>query len=183
MGSDLGLLGELGKGDPDEEARKVAEAIGYRPENRGRSMNREGASRGSSMNRGVSNASARSQEDVTSPRGDERLLKSPTLGTLDSPLGSDEEDEGDGDEDASRLPESVRPEDEAAMLAYQRAQDLMQDEQEEAEKRAQREKDRSASKGPGSGRGRRRNNTNDDDDEGGGAAVLGLLAQLDRGIK
>ncbi|KAI7485142.1 adenine nucleotide alpha hydrolases-like protein [Hortaea werneckii] len=183
MGSDLGLLGELGKGDPDEEARKVAEAIGYRPENRGRSMNREAGSRGSSRNRAVSNASARSQEDVTSPRGDERLLKSPTLGTLDSPMGSDDEDEGDGDEDANRLQESVRPEDEAAMLAYQRAQDLMQDEQEEAEKRAQREKERSASRGAGSRRGRRRGNTNDDDDEGGGAAVLGLLAQLDRGIK
>lgn len=182
MGSDLGLLGELGSGDPDEEARKVAEAIGYRPGRGAAVPDAEG--RGSSLSRvtsAQSNTSARSTDDLHSPNG--RLLKSPDLRNLDSPAGSDDEvDEEDLDEDVGRLQESVRPEDEAAMLAYERALKVVEEEHEEAAARVERERERaarSASRGGGrsTSRGRR------DEDEGAGAGVLGLLAQLDRGMK
>ncbi|KAF2767174.1 hypothetical protein EJ03DRAFT_329460 [Teratosphaeria nubilosa] len=170
MGSDLGPLGEFqGTGDPDEEARKVAEAIGYhnmRPQDE--------HARGRSLSRVTSNASARSTEDLTSPGANERLLKSPELATLDSPEPSDDEDGGE-DEDLGRLQESLRPEDEALMQAYERANKLVEEEKEEAEARAERAA--STNRG-GRSRSRRR-----DDDEGAGAGVLGVLAQLDRGIR
>jgi len=188
MGADLGLLGELGSGDPDEEARKVAEAIGYTAA-RGRSAKRESEGRSSSLTRiasAQSNASARSTDDPTSPTANERLLKSPVLGMLDSPVDSDEEpDEDDADGDVGRLQESVRPEDEAAMLAYERALQAAEEQKEEAEGRAKKEKEkaeRSASRGPNAGRSRSRGRQ-DDEEEGTGAGVLGLLAQLDRGVK
>jgi nucleotide-binding universal stress UspA family protein len=182
MGSELGTLGELGGGDPDEEARKVAEAIGYRgpvlPNN-----HEENHARGSSLSRitsNTSNFSARSTDDLTSPAHNERLLKSPELRDMDSPLPSDDEEEGD-EEDIGRLQESLvlRPEDEAAMQAYERAQKIVTEVEEAEEERLERErqrKDRSRSRGRGR-RGR------DDGGGSGGAEVLGLLAQLDRGIK
>ncbi|KAK5125828.1 hypothetical protein LTR85_012104 [Meristemomyces frigidus] len=182
MGSDLGLLGELGTGDPDEEARKVAEAIGYRP---GRGSHADAEGRGSSLSRvtsAQSNASARSTDDLHSPNG--RLLKSPELRNLDSPVGSDDEIEEENlDDDVGRLQESVRPEDEAAMLAYERAQKVVEEEHEEAAARVERDRERavrSASRGGGRSTSRGRKGG---DEEGAGAGVLGVLAQLDRGLK
>ncbi|KAF2167154.1 hypothetical protein M409DRAFT_66203 [Zasmidium cellare ATCC 36951] len=173
MSSNLGALGEMSKaGDEDDEARRVAEAIGYRSRS---SENMPNHARGSSLSRIASAQSDRSgRDDVQSPPG--RLLKSPELGVVDSPPGSDEEDEGE-DEDLGALQESIRPEDEAAMLAYERAQQVYEEEQEEAVARSQRSASR---QGHRSGsRGRQRN----DDEEGGGAAVLDIFEKLNRGIK
>lgn len=178
-GSDLGLLGDLGSGDPEEEARKVAEAIGYRGDIGGSEQGR-----GSPLARvasGQSNASARSTEDLTSPDG--RLLKSPEMRNMDSPMPSDEEDEADeADGEPGGLQECWRPEDEALQLAYERAQKAAQEEREEAEARAQRERERAERSMSRGARSRSRPRT-DSNEEGGGAAVLDLLAKLDRGIK
>ncbi|TKA68230.1 hypothetical protein B0A55_09846 [Friedmanniomyces simplex] len=189
-GADLGLLGDLDTRDPDEEARKVAEAIGYRP---GRpstgDTNNTVEGRATSLSRVTStqsNASGRSGEDLNSPHSNERVLQSPDLRNLDSPVPSDDEADGDNgdDPDPGRLQESVRPEDEAAMLAYERAQRVVEEEREEEEARVEREKARSASRAGGRSRSRGAGGGGGEQDEGGtGGAVLGLLAQLDRGIK
>ena len=160
----------------------MAEAIGYRP---GRSSLGEIDGRSSSLSRitsAQSNASARSTDDLTSPN--ERVLQSPDLRDLESPAGSDEELD-DNEDEAEEMQESVvRPEDEAALLAYERAQKVFEEEREEAEARAVREKERAErSASRGGTRSRSRGRKDDGNEEGGGAAVLGLLAQLDRGIK
>ena len=113
-------------------------------------------------------------------------MKSPDLQNVDS-LDSDEDSDDDyighlnEDDDGP-----MRPEDEAAMLAYERAQKIFEEEQEEAVARATREKERSASRGRPTGSrnaSRQRGSAGGANEEGGGAAVLGLLAQLDRGMK
>lgn len=167
--ADMGALGQLDAAhDPDHEARMVAEAIGYKgsPAAPPRPVSREGV-RSSSLSRVTS---TRSQDsEVLSP--DEQVLKSPDLHGADSPPLSDDEEEEFEDEDAP-----LRPEDEAAMLAYERAQKVFEEEKEEAEARAK----RGNSRGP---RSKSRERRGGDDDEGAGAGVLGLLAQLDRGMK
>lgn len=171
MSSNLGALGELSKaGDEDDEARRVAEAIGYR-----RSFeNQANQARGNSLSRIASAQSDRSgRDEVQSPPA--RLLKSPELGVVDSPPGSDD-DEDDDPEDLGALQESIRPEDEAAMLAYERAQQVYEEEQEEAVARSQRGTSRQGNRS--GSRGRQRN-----DEEGGGAAVLDIFEKLNRGIK
>lgn len=184
LGERLGVLGELGSRDPDEEARMVAEAIGYRA-GRFPEKSSDGAplAKVSSAKSDVSGRSGRSgsmgsemDNDMTSPA--ERLLKSPELRNLDSPTMSDAEDSDEEDEDIGSMQESVlRPEDEAAMLAYERAQSVVEEVEDDREQREERaaSRDRRRS-GRSSSRGK------DDDDEGGGAGVLGLLAQLDRGM-
>ena len=185
VGGELGALGQLGSaGDPDEEARRVAEAIGYKgsPGQQPRTGSTAGPDRSrerreSSLSRTTTQTSDGSMQSPPIP-----VLKSPDLGTLDSPSSSDDEDEY-GDEDIGALQEEpLRPEDEAAMLAYERAQKVWEEEREEAEARVRRElerKERAASRGGSRSRSRARKAS----DEGGGAAVLGVLAQLDRGIK
>lgn len=186
MGSDLGVLGTLeGDDDPDAEARRVAEAIGYRAH---RGSGGSSSAQGSALSRVASAASAPSDASVDSDDDmtmtEERLLKSPTMGALDSPYVSDD-DEDDQDEDSPRQSEHMRPEDEAAMLAYERAMKVVEEEQEEDEARVKREEDK-ARRYPGgtkrAGRSTSRGRGADDDDEGRGANVLGLLAQLDRGV-
>lgn len=179
--AELGLLGELGQaGDPDEEARKVAEAIGYRASGVGQG---DTGARGSSLSRVTSASSARSYDEGPSPN--ERVLKSPEPR---SPDDSDNEDDDpseqypeDDDEDIGRLQESLRPEDEAAMLAYERAQKLLREEEEEEEARltrARERSERSASRGRGAYA-----RAKEQEEEGTGQGVLGVLAQLDRGMK
>ena len=185
VGGELGALGQLDSaGDPDEEARRVAEAIGYRgsPGQQrsgsamGRASSREG--RESSLSRITTQSSDGPQSPPVVP-----ILKSPDIGTLDSPSDSDE-GSGDDDEEIGALQEeAMRPEDEAALLAYERAQKVYEEEQEEIEARAQRDqerKDRSASRGGSRTASRDRRRKESDE---GGAAVLGVLAQLDRGMK
>ena len=185
IATDLGALGEFGSaGDPDHEARMVAEAVGYKGGRGGSAAGRPsmgGERAESSLSRVTSAQSNASEGDIPSPR--EALLKSPQLRNVDSPVPSDDELDDAEDEEIGRLNEGVvRPEDEAAMLAYERAQQVFEEEREETEARATREQERAASRGrtPGS---RSRSRRRDDNDEGGGAAVLGVLAQLDRGIK
>lgn len=161
-GADLGPLGHLsGPNDPDEEARRVAEAIGYR----GARASTVGAERSSSHPPETTRVSSPPQE---------RLMKSPTFGAASSPEVSDEEEEEVDSEDP--LAEALRPEDEAAKLAYERALRVHTEEDQEDEARVQREADRKAGRSVSRGRSK-------DNDEGTGAAVLGLLGQLDRGIR
>jgi nucleotide-binding universal stress UspA family protein len=180
MGSDLGVLGRLeGDNDPDAEARRVAEAIGWRA-HRGSGS----SAQGSNLSRVVSTASAPSEDsDDDMTMTEESILKSPTMGALDSPYVSDDEDE-DHDYDAPRQGENMRPEDEAALLAYERAMKVVEEEHEEEEARAKKEertRNRSAGGVKRAGRSTSRGRGNDDD-ENRGSDVLGLLAQLDRGI-
>lgn len=187
MGSDLGVLGRLeGDDDPDAEARLVAEAIGYRGH---RGSGGSASAQGSNLSRvmstasGPSDVSADSDDDMTLT--EERVLKSPQLAGLDSPYASDE-DEDERDDEAARHPENLRPEDEAALLAYERAMKVVEEEQEEEQARVKREEEKKRRGGPSgikrAGRSTSRGRGADDDDEGRGANVLGLLAQLDRGI-
>lgn len=172
-GSGLGALGDFTSagGDPDEEARRVAEAIGYRgPEY---FPNSNSSARGSSLSRVTS---ARSDNtDVQSPPG--RLLRSPELGVVDSPPNSDDEDE---DYDEDDMQESLRPEDEAAKLAYERAMTEAEEVREDAAARAQRMADRSASRPRGTSQGRRGREA---EEEGSGAAVLDIFEKLNRGMR
>lgn len=187
MGSDLGVLGRLqGDDDPDAEARRVAEAIGYRAH---RGSGGSSSAQGSALSRVASAASAPSDASVDSDDDmtmtEERLLKSPTMGALDSPYVSDDDEDDHDDDDSPRHPENMRPEDEAAMLAYERAMKVVEEEQEEDEARVKREEEKKR-RYPGvakrAGRSTSRGRGADDDDEGRGANVLGLLAQLDRGV-
>ena len=183
VGGELGALGQLDSaGDPDEEARRVAEAIGYRgsPGQQPRTSSTAGRDRSrerreSSLSRTTTQASDGSLQSPPIP-----ILKSPDIGTLESP--SDSEESGDDDEEIGALEEEpLRPEEEAAMLAYERAQRVFEEEREEAEARTKRDrekKERGASRGGSRSRSRGRKES----DEGGGAAVLGVLAQLDRGL-
>ncbi|GAB7363107.1 hypothetical protein MBLNU230_g3398t1 [Neophaeotheca triangularis] len=177
--SAIGILGEGGSRDPDEEARKVAEAIGYTPRGSRTSLPNDTTTRGRSDTAGSQDGTGRS------PPADERLLKSPDLRSQSNPeIDSDDED-GPGifDDSEDETPQDtgeLRPEDEAAMLAYERAMKVVEEEQEEAEARAA----RANSRGPGNrSRSRGHGQVKDDNDEGGGAAVLGLLAQLDGPMK
>lgn len=183
VGRDMGALGELqGSGDPDEEARKVAEAIGYRASSSSAGRGAGGEGRGNSLSRIPSTRSNESTEALASPPiGQERLLQSPEPDSDDENVKhshSNHNDE-DEDEDLGRLEESqtLRPEDEAALLAYERARDLVEEERAEAEGRVARGAARCRS------RGRHREDAGGGGEEGGGAAVLGLLAQLDRGMR
>ncbi|WPH02134.1 adenine nucleotide alpha hydrolases-like protein [Acrodontium crateriforme] len=191
IGPDFGNLGVLGAGDPDEEARRVAEAIGWKGEGRP-SLGARQRSRDTSLSRitsaqstiSVKSDDATSDGDALSPRLTDRLMKSPDLNNLDSPAGSDIDlDSADEDtEPLEPLPEVVRPEDEAAMLAYERAMKVVEEEKEEALAREQ----RAASRGRQGGRSSSRtagHRPDEDEGGGGGVAVLDLLAKLDRGIK
>lgn len=179
--STVGILGELGSRDPDEEARKVAEAIGYNhptpPSGSRTSLPYEPTTRGRSDTASSHDGSTRS------PPADERLLKSPELRSQqNADIDSDDEDGpgifSDSDDDGTQ-PDTgeLRPEDEAAMLAYQRALRVVEEEQEEAQARAA----MASSHGPGArSRSRQgRGQVKDDNDQRGGAAALGLLAQLE----
>nr|POE78604.1 universal stress protein a family protein c25b2.10 [Quercus suber] len=201
MGAELGALGELGPGDPDEEARKVAEAIGYHARAGGivagvgggggsgsQRHSLEPAARGSSLSRV-------SPEPTDSPTN-ARLLQSPDLGNLDSPGGSDDEDEDDavGTSRSHHLPlhqlteqpNGRTPRDDDAALeqkqealrnAYERGQKMAEEEMEETHRRRNRvSAQRSASRGGGPDRGDPEEFANS------GAAVLGVFAQLSRGV-
>lgn len=167
FGPDLGALGELDSpGNPDDEARRVAEAIGYRNSAfHPAASHVRSSSRGSSLSRVTS---VRSERSAEGSNGNEigRLLKSPELGVVDSPPGSDDEDDDEEWE--------LRPEDEAAQLAYERAQTVTEELKDEAKERAQR-KERGTSRG-------RRGTEGSEKGEGGGSAVLDILAKLDRGL-
>ncbi|KAK5677253.1 hypothetical protein LTS10_010442 [Elasticomyces elasticus] len=191
IGEHLGLLGELeSSGQQEDEARKVAEAIGYRQR---RSHDTTAAGREGSLSRVVSGQSNRSADDLVSPHATDRVLASPPPTGLDSPSPSEDDgapgafDDEDGTTLADETPEPMRPEDEALMLAYERAQTVHEENKEEEEARVERAASRvrgggrSRSRGAGSGRGEA--GYDQGEDGGTGGAVLGLLAQLDRGIK
>jgi nucleotide-binding universal stress UspA family protein len=173
--SGLGALGELDH--QNDEARRVAEAIGYGNFARGSSPVGPGG-RGAPLQRVASTRSDRSDPgDPTSPPA--RLLKSPELGVVVSPPGSDSED--DGVDELAGLEDPIRPEEEAAMLAYERAQKVFEEEIEEAEMRRKREDRRANSRGRSGSR--RAGDGADNEEESGGAAVLDIFEKLNRGLK
>lgn len=202
VGSNLGALGDFGSAepDPDHEARMVAEAVGFTgsPPRAGTPV---GGRRESELARtatGDSSRSSRTESSLLSrlTSGDstksenepqDALLTSPELQSFDSPEASDDELDEPLEEEVMAEEEALRPEDEAARLAYERALKIVEEETEEREAREQRERERSerrASRGRRTGsrsasRGRKDGGGNE---EGGGAAVLGLLSQLERGI-
>jgi nucleotide-binding universal stress UspA family protein len=204
FGSDLGALGEFEQpGDPDDEARHVAEAVGWHPGRRpgsGAHARTDSQSRSSAM-RGES-----------SPAPSDRLLMSPDPNAKghgdnsdpDTSLSDDDDDDENSaphhlkprphrraedeeeyddndDDDESFMDKPLRPQDEAAIKAYEAGVKNAEDVREEAAAAAaklKQQQDRSASRTGARGRGR-----SEREEEGGGAAVLGLLAQLDRGMR
>jgi len=115
--------------NPEEEARKVAEAIGYRSEIGA------GAIDGSPLTRVISGRSERSnrsgrsgsvgsygslegESDLRSPKA--ALMKSPELRDLDSPGGSDYED-SDDEKEPEPVPGYILAQEEALMRARERA--------------------------------------------------------------
>lgn len=170
-------LGDLGVHDAEEEARKVAEAIGYAPGRNASASEGAPLSRVISGRSDVSGRSARSgslgslasdsPEDVRSPIGS--ILKSPELRDLDSPPGSDDSSDEDGEMEA--VPAYVIAQEEALMKARERA---MKTEEEERE----RELERSSKENTKPKRGGKKS----EDYEGAGGA-LSLLDELDSEIR
>ncbi|GIZ37648.1 hypothetical protein CKM354_000109000 [Cercospora kikuchii] len=158
MGSELGALGKLDA--HDDEARYVAEAIGYKHVG---STSQTELPRGNSLSR-MSSVS----EGPTSPPG--RMMKSPEVGAVDSAS----EDDEDFDEEAE---ENLSPEAEALQIARERALQVLQDVKEDEEDRKRRASSR--------GRSQNRNRNGGDGDEGGGggAAVLDIFEKLNKGLK
>jgi nucleotide-binding universal stress UspA family protein len=202
FGPDLGALGEFNSaGDPDDEARRVAEAVGW---HRGSRPGTASDGRSSSQTR---QSAARAE---ASPAPNDRLLMSPDPnGRTSFGNSSPDSSESDDDDEANaphhlrsqphrRAPDEdedyqdedddivyedlpLRPQDEAAIKAYEAGVRNAEDVREEAAAAAaklKQQQDRSASRNGTRGRGR-----SEREEEGGGAAVLGLLAQLDRGMR
>nr|OQO22751.1 hypothetical protein B0A51_09857 [Rachicladosporium sp. CCFEE 5018] len=151
IGADLGILGQLAPtGDDEEEARRVAEAIGYTKTHPSNSTTNLSSSRRAS-----------SVDAPPSPHLSERVLQSPDLNATDGDPFTDDS-ASDSGEDVDEF--GGRPEDEAAMLARERALEVAEDIKEDAEARGR------------GGEGKSR-------EEGTGSGVLALLGQLDRGMK
>lgn len=198
-GANLGALGDFGSAakDSDHEARMVAEAIGWKGKTASpRSgtplgSRREGSlSRQASVDNGTNNKPRReSSLSRTATNNSENdptgaLLKSPDLQNLESPPSSPSSDEDEVVTSPPVQEDLLRPEDEAARLAYERAMKVVEEEAEEAEARVQREQERSArsaSRGP-KGAGSRSASKRRGEDPESGSAVLGLLSQLERGV-
>lgn len=137
----MGGLGtdELGRRDAEEEARMVAEAVGYRSNpNRGS----EGAPLAKTLSN-VSAASTRSRRsmsmgsvgsDFDDPKSPLQLMKSPELRDLDSPMASDYESDSD---DFPEVPEHMKAQEEALQKARERAVKA-EEEVEELEKERER---------------------------------------------
>ena len=168
-------LSELGKRDAEEEARKVAEAIGYTPAQIGGIGEGTPLSRVISGRSDVSGRSARSgsfgslgseTDDLRSPIG--RVLKSPELRDLDSPSGTD-----DSDEDDEPIPQYVLQQEEALMKARERAIKAEEEEREREMERIAKENKKPGKKGKSSAA----------DDYGGAAGALAALDALGGGEK
>jgi len=170
-------LTELEMRDAEEEARMVAEAIGYKP--RQTSGGAEGAalSRAISVRSDVSTRSGRSGSfgSLASADGaddfrasNRQLLKSPELRGLDSPLGSDEED-SDEEQEAENVPPYILAQEEALMKARERAIKTEEEEREREMERLQKENQKPTK------RGRKGNGDADYQGAAGALAALDLL--------
>ncbi|TKX26475.1 putative universal stress family protein [Elsinoe australis] len=181
IGTDV--LSELSKRDEEEEARMVAEAIGYRPGQTVPTGDGPPLSRVISGRSEVSNRSARSGslgsagsdvgEDLRSPVG--KLMKSPELRDLDTPPGSDDDDSSD--EGYEAVPAYVLAQEEALSKARERAIKAEEEEREaelerirKEEERVKKENMRNAKKGL--------KKKKSEDDYQGAAGVLNLLDDL-----
>ncbi|GAB7346738.1 hypothetical protein MBLNU459_g1847t1 [Dothideomycetes sp. NU459] len=138
-GDGVGALAELEKRDAEEEARMVAEAIGYRayhtsdggPLSRITSARSDVSGRSGRSGRSSSFGSYRSDspENMRSPVG--KLMKSPDLRAIDSPA---ESTEGESDEDEDRkVPAYMLAQEEALQKARERALKAEEEEKEARE--------------------------------------------------
>lgn len=141
-GDGIGTLAELEKRDAEEEARMVAEAIGYRAAHAGdggslsriTSARSDVSGRSGRSRRSSSFGSYRSDspETLRSPTG--KLLKSPDMRAIDSPA---ESTEGETDDDEERrVPAYIQAQEEALQRARERA---LKAEEEEKEARSGKE--------------------------------------------
>lgn len=196
-GANLGALGDFGSAakDSDHEARMVAEAIGWKGKTASpRSGTPLGSRRESSLSRqasvdnGTNKPRRESSLSRTATNNSENdptgaLLKSPDLQNLDSPPSSPSSDEEEEDLTSPPIQEDLlRPEDEAARLAYERAMKVVAEEAEEDKARVQREQEKNARSASRGAKGSRSASKKRGDDSEGGSAVLGLLSQLERGV-
>lgn len=178
------VLSELGVRDAEEEARMVAEAIGYRMGGRaspdGGPLTKTISGRSEVSTRSARSASMGSYgsegDDPRSPAF-KQLMKSPELANLDSPIGSDEDSSDDDGYHA--VPAYVLAQEEALNKARERAIKAEEEEREgelerikrDNEIRAMRERRERMTQGAGG--------KNSPDVSGqGAAAVLGLLDDL-----
>lgn len=170
-GDGSGTLAELRELSADEEARRVAEAVGWQP------AHNEGAplSRVTSVRSDVSGPSPRtarsssfgsyrsdSPETLRSPNA--RLLKSPELRGIDSPADSGTDGDSDMDEDSP------------ALSAYHQAQKKAMDEARERALKAEEEEREREREAEEKKKGKSNTPTN-----GGGGGALALLDALGGG--
>ncbi|PNS17176.1 hypothetical protein CAC42_7230 [Sphaceloma murrayae] len=183
IGTDV--LSELSKRDEEEEARMVAEAIGYKP---GQSLpplsDGPPLSRVISGRSDISTRSARSgslgsvgsegiPEDLRSPVG--KLMKSPELRDLDTPPGSDDDDSSEDEYEA--VPAYVLQQEEALHKARERAIKTEEEEREAELERIRREEERVLKENRRLERKGRKVKKEGDEYQG-AAGVLGLLDDL-----
>lgn len=162
--------------NPEEEARMVAEAIGYK------AALEDGATDGAPLTRVVSGRSERStrsarsgsvnsygsldvESDLLSPKA--ALMKSPELRDLDSPMGSDYED-SDDEKDSEPVPGYILAQEEALMRARERAIKTEEEERQLELERIEKENKKAKSKTA----------KVDEVDHSGGVGVLAALDAL-----
>ncbi|KAG8627259.1 hypothetical protein KVT40_004742 [Elsinoe batatas] len=146
IGTDV--LSELSKRDEEEEARMVAEAIGYRGGQLPATADGPPLSRVISARSEMSTRSGRSgsmnslgsdiADDLRSPVG--KLMKSPELRDLDTPPGSDDDDSSD--EGYEAVPAYVLAQEEALTKARERAIKAEEEERQAELERIKREEER-----------------------------------------
>lgn len=182
------VFSELSTRDADEEARMVAEAIGYRPSQPPVPTDGAPLAKTISGRSELSTRSARSTsfgsygseppESLRSPVGG--LMKSPELRDLDTPPGSDDES---SDEDGfEQVPAYVLQQEEALNKARERAIKAEEEEREAELERIKKENQRAARQTAAKA-AKQKGAKKVVDPEGGGAAVLGLLDDLEAEAK
>lgn len=181
IGADL--LNELGKFDADEEARMVAEAIGYRPGLQGenpisKSLNARNTRSGSM---GTVNSDTTTGTDLTrSPllkpmrHADMKDMESSIL-TDDEELSHDDDDDDDSDSDYEPIPAYLQAQEEALTKARERA--IKAEEEEKTTELERKEKEKNKVNNGGSGVKKKRKQTAEDY-TGPGAGVLEVLDDL-----
>ena len=173
------VLSELGRRDAEDEARMVAEAVGYRPGSatEGAPLSKIGSGRSEYSSRSARSGSmgsyASDGDDWKSPSVG-KLMKSPELRDLDTPPGSDSDS---SDEDNFEpVPAYVLAQEEALNKARERA---IKTEEEEREAELQRIKKENFYKtGWGNDSGKKEKSPEPQQTQG-AAAVLGLLDDLE----
>ncbi|KAL1311197.1 hypothetical protein AAFC00_001392 [Neodothiora populina] len=163
-GDGLGTLAELKQIEAEEEARKVAEAVGYRQSttSEGVPLSRVTSAKSDFTGRSSSFGSYRSDspEALRSPRS--HLMKSPELRGLDSPALSDSDDSSDS-ADESAVSAHVAAQEKSLREARERALKAEEEEREREREAKESKENKRRSQAPNGG---------------GGAGALALLDAL-----